>query len=164
MISGDDLEQLYLEARDDVYRYLIHLGLNPAQAQDTTQDVFLRLHRAVQAGDDIRQARAWVFRVAHNLGLNEKQRKGNQSVAIDAQANFPVTDPSPTVEEAALERERHRRLQDAMERLSPQQRQCLYLRAEGLRYAEIAQSLGIAVSTVAEFVSRATARLRKEVA
>jgi RNA polymerase sigma-70 factor (ECF subfamily) len=68
------------------------------------------------------------------------------------------------VEEAALEKERRQRLQRAIEGLSPQQRQCLYLRAEGLRYAEIAQSLGIAVSTVAEFVSRATARLRKEVA
>jgi RNA polymerase sigma-70 factor (ECF subfamily) len=164
MNSGSELEQLYVEARDDVYRYLINLGLNPAQAQDTTQDVFLRLHRACRAGEAIRQPRAWVFRVAHNLGINEKQRRGNQSVALDGQQGPPVTAAGPTVEEAALEKERRQRLQRAIEGLSPQQRQCLYLRAEGLRYAEIAQSLGIAVSTVAEFVSRATARLRKEVA
>jgi RNA polymerase sigma-70 factor (ECF subfamily) len=164
MNSGSELEQLYLEARDDVYRYLISLGLSPVQAQDTAQDVFLRLHRAFRAGEEIRQPRAWVFRVAHNLGINEKQRKGNQSVALDGQQGLPVTASGPTVEQAALDKERRLRLRQAMEGLSPQQRQCLYLRAEGLRYTEIAQSLGIAVSTVAEFVSRATARLRKEVA
>jgi RNA polymerase sigma-70 factor (ECF subfamily) len=55
------------------------------------------------------------------------------------------------------------RLRDGLEALSPQQRRCLYLRAEGLRYHEIAETLGVSLSTVAEYVSRGIARLRKAV-
>jgi len=45
--------------------------------------------------------------------------------------------------------------------LSPQQRSCLHLRAEGFRYREIAGILGINPSTVGEFLQRAVKRLRK---
>lgn len=49
----------------------------------------------------------------------------------------------------------------AVEGLSKQQRQCLHLRAEGFRYREIGEVLGIRISTVNEFVKRAVSRLRK---
>jgi RNA polymerase sigma-70 factor (ECF subfamily) len=62
-----------------------------------------------------------------------------------------------------IEREKMQRVQVAVKELSPQQRQCLYLRAEGLRYQEIADTLGVKVSTVAEFLKRAVTRLRKAV-
>jgi RNA polymerase sigma-70 factor, ECF subfamily len=52
-----------------------------------------------------------------------------------------------------------RRLTAALESLSPQQRNCLYLRSEGLRYREIAEVMGIGSSTVGEFLTRAIRRL-----
>jgi RNA polymerase sigma-70 factor (ECF subfamily) len=51
----------------------------------------------------------------------------------------------------------------ALESLSPQQRNCLYLRSEGLRYREIAEVIGISSSTVNEFLRRAIARLAEAV-
>jgi RNA polymerase sigma-70 factor (ECF subfamily) len=62
-----------------------------------------------------------------------------------------------------IEREKLLRMHRAVETLSPQQRQCLHLRAEGLRYREIADSIGVSVSTVSEFLERALVRLRKAV-
>ena len=47
--------------------------------------------------------------------------------------------------------------------LSPQQRQCLHLRAEGLVYREIAETMHISISSVREFLGRAIARLQKAV-
>ena len=54
-------------------------------------------------------------------------------------------------------------LRTAIENLSPQQRSCLHLRAEGFRYREIAGILGINPSTVGEFLQRAVKRLRKAI-
>jgi RNA polymerase sigma-70 factor (ECF subfamily) len=47
-----------------------------------------------------------------------------------------------------------------MDQLSPQQKVCIHLRAEGMRYREIAEVLGVSISTVEEFLARAIARLR----
>ena len=60
-----------------------------------------------------------------------------------------------------LERERMLRFHHAVEGLSEQQKRCLFLRMEGLRYPEIGATLGISASAVGEFLRRAMARLKK---
>src|SRR5215204_2124102 len=67
--------QLFEEARDDVYRYLLTLGLHPPRAQEAVQEVFLRLYATLKKGEDIENWRAWVFRVAHNYGLKVRERQ-----------------------------------------------------------------------------------------
>jgi RNA polymerase sigma-70 factor (ECF subfamily) len=53
------------------------------------------------------------------------------------------------------------RFHSAVKSLSEQQRRCLFLRVEGLRYPEIGSALGISASTVGEFLRRAMERLKK---
>ena len=160
MTQRERVTALYLEARDDVYRYLLTLGLGPGQAQDATQEVFLRLHQAVERGQAIDNMRAWVFRVAHNHGLTERSREDAFRPFDEAfEAALQAGDESP--ERRLLDRERLLRLHRAVATLSPQQRQCLFLRARGLRYQEIAGAIGVGVSTVGEFLRRATDRLKK---
>jgi len=60
-----------------------------------------------------------------------------------------------------MNRQRRSRVEQAIGSLSRQQRQCLFLRAEGLRYREIAEAIGISSSSVSEFLKRAVAKLRK---
>ena len=71
MTLQDQVAQLFEEARDDVFRYLLNLGLYPPQAQEATQEVFLRLYPALKKGEEIQNPRGWIFRVAHNLGLED---------------------------------------------------------------------------------------------
>ena len=59
------------------------------------------------------------------------------------------------------DRERMTRFHSAVNGLSEQQRRCLFLRMEGLRYPEIAATLGISASAVGEFLRRAMVRLKK---
>lgn len=54
----EQVGRLFEEAREDVYRYLLTLGLYPAQAQETAQEVFLRLYATLRKGEEIRNARA----------------------------------------------------------------------------------------------------------
>src|SRR5947208_14264882 len=74
----DQVSRLFEESRDDVYRYLLTLGLYPPQAQEAVQEVFLRLYTTMRNGENIQSPRAWVFRVAHNLGLKVRARQHSE--------------------------------------------------------------------------------------
>src|SRR6266581_8259554 len=74
----DQVTRLFEEARDDVYRYLLTLGLYPPQAQEAAQEVFLRLYVTLRKGEEIQNPRAWIFRVAHNLGLKIRARQHSE--------------------------------------------------------------------------------------
>jgi RNA polymerase sigma-70 factor (ECF subfamily) len=156
----DQVAQLFLETREDVYRYLLSLGLYPPQAQEGAQEVFLRLYATLRKGEKIQNPRAWIFRVAHNLGLKIRAQE-HTGAPFDANLESQIADSSLNPEQSLLEREQALRFHKAIERLSDQQRRCLFLRLEGLRYPEIASALGISASAVGEFLRRALARLKK---
>jgi RNA polymerase sigma-70 factor (ECF subfamily) len=160
MTLQDEVAQLFLEARDDVYRYLLSLGLFPPQAQEGAQEVFLRLYATLKKGEKIQNHRAWIFKVAHNYGLKVRGKQNFQA-PFDADLESQIAGAEMNPEESLLERERALRFHRAVQGLSEQQRHCLFLRLEGLRYPEIGSALGIGASTVGEFLRRAISRLKK---
>lgn len=157
-----DLEQAYRETRVAICSYLIYLGVPMAQAQEVTQEVYLRLYQTMRKGEQILNQRAWLFRVAHNLGLKVRSReKAFRAMTPDWERFTHVAVESP--EQSMLDKEKMRLVHAALDSLSPQQRNCLYLRSEGLRYREIANVIGVSPSTVNEFLRRAIARLAEAV-
>lgn len=156
----DQVSAAYEQHRHDVYRYLLLLGLRPAQAQETVQDCFLKMYSALRSGTDIRHPRAWVFTVAHNLAVNLKQSESG-TFALGAEGDLPAPVSERNPEQQAIEHQRMTRLRGALESLSEQQRHCLLLRAEGFRYREIADIIGVGTSTVGEFLRRAITRLKR---
>ena len=112
----DRVSQLFAEARDDVYRYLLTLGLHPPRAQEAVQEVFLRLYATLKKGEAIENPRGWVFRVAHNYGLKVRERQVSEEPidpALEARLSRPRGDP----ESELLERERMLRFHHAVEGL-----------------------------------------------
>ncbi len=158
----DRVERLFRESRDDVYYYAAGFGLAAHEAQDIAQDVFLQFYMALKRGETIENARGWIFRAAHNLAVNAARREKTRRLFATAQSASGAVSRDDAerrlIREQALEK-----LRQALGQLSPQQRLCLQLRSEGLRYAEIAQTIGVGTSTVGEFLSRALRRLRKAV-
>jgi RNA polymerase sigma-70 factor (ECF subfamily) len=103
--------------------------------------------------------------VARNLLIDEK-RKWNRRVSLqtDWQTQSRVegrADPALNPEERAAQRQRLDRLYASVEELTELQRECLSLRAEGLRYREIASILDLSLSTVSDAVHRAVLNLRR---
>jgi len=157
--------ELYDASRPSLYAYLCCLGMNSDQAEDIIQETFLRLVRHLLehgAGDSLR---GWVFRVAHNLSmdLHRSQRRWFYA-STDEPRTFvrERVDPAPNPEQNVILRERSKRLGNAVAQLTPKQRRCVLLRAEGLRYREIAAALGISVQRVGELVQRAITLLEGE--
>jgi RNA polymerase sigma-70 factor (ECF subfamily) len=158
------VSQTYEENRDAIYRYLVALGAKPSVAQDLTQELFLKLYSTIGKGKQIENVRAWMFTVASNLALNYLRSESYRPSLSGEDVRRWLetqTQPGPDPEKALLERERSVALQEAISALSPQQRVCLHLRAEGFRYREIAKILGVTVPTVAEFLRRAISKLRR---
>ncbi len=149
------------ELRAPVYRYLICSGLNPADAEEVTQDTFLRLQRHLNGSGSQANLRGWIFEVARNAARDRrKTARWRRTVALDAEAGF--ADPQASPEVQAIQEERMRLMRAAMEKLSEQQRECILLRMSGLRYREIAEVMGISVSSAGELAARASARLSEE--
>jgi RNA polymerase sigma-70 factor (ECF subfamily) len=63
-------------------------------------------------------------------------------------------DPAPSPEQQVLLEERMKRFEQKFAQLTPKQRQCVLLRAEGFRYREIALTLGVSVQRVGELMQR----------
>ena len=152
---------LYRELRKPLLRYLVCLGLTSDEAQDVVQDAFLALHRHLSAGGSQENIRGWLFRVAHNQARNRQNRYDrNVSAPTDPEAGGMRDEATP--EREVLEKEKFRRLAKAMRLLSATERDCLLLRANGLRYREIGEVLGIATSTVGDTVERAVKKLAEK--
>ena len=142
-------------------RYVAAFGLRSEEAEDIVQEVFLSLFHHLQRGRPRHHLKGWLFRVAHNLALRQRrtlQRRHAQR-SWDETAVALHADPSPNPESRLAEHERHERLASVFHALPERDRQCLSLRAEGLRYREIAGTLGISLGSVAKSLTRAISRL-----
>jgi len=152
---------LYRELRKPLLRYLVCLGLSGDEAQDVVQDAFLSLHRHLSAGGSKENIRSWLFRVAHNGARNRQNRYDRRfSAPIDPEMDSAVDEATP--ERAVLEKEKFLRLEMAMRQLPETERECLLLRAGGLRYRKIGEVLGMATSTVGDTVDRAIKKLAEK--
>jgi RNA polymerase sigma factor (sigma-70 family) len=156
--------KLFELLRDPVYRYLTLVLGNRSDAEDLTQEVFLRFYTCLAKGQAVENVRAWLFRVAQNLAV-DLLRKSHRMEPMQPEAWDQLAlqrlDPSPDAELQIMEQEQRRAFLVSLRKLSPQERHCLYLRSEGLSYNEIAEILGIAATTVPTFLSRGIKKLRK---
>jgi RNA polymerase sigma-70 factor (ECF subfamily) len=152
---------LYRELRKPLLRYLVCLGLSPDEAQDVVQDAFLTLHRHLAAGGSQQNIRGWLFRVAHNQARNRQNRYERRFAAPLEESIDAVLDES-NPEREVLDKEKFQRLQKAIRLLTDSERECILLRAGGLRYREIGEVLGIGTSTVADTVERAIRKLAEK--
>jgi RNA polymerase sigma-70 factor (ECF subfamily) len=155
---------LYDELRPLLYNNLIFLGFDPKEVDDTIQDAFLGLIHQLAAGREIEDMRAWIFRAAYSLSLNVRRRERKIALQGDEADAYARRQPAIGLnpEQEYLSQEQMRRYEAAVEHLTSQQRQCLLLRKEGLRYREIAMVLGIGVSRVPQLLERAVGRLMEE--
>ena len=154
---------LFDEFRGRLLRYAISLGIGPQDGEDVIQEVFLSLFRHLRLGKPRDNLRSWLFRVAHNLALRQRNSSQRQQAraASDALLAERHADSSANPEERLDEIQRQKRLLLVFNALPDRDRWCLSLRAEGLRYREIADVLGMSLGAVCNSLARSLARLAR---
>lgn len=159
------VQVLFQQLHLPVFRYLLRKTRNAGTAEDLTQETFLRLCHHLRHDRPLDNAKSWLLTVANNLAIDESRTARHQTdldesawKEIEESRSGTQADP----EEVVLQQERLNRLHAAVLKLTPLQRDCLHLRAEGLRYGEIAGLMNLSISTVVDAVRRATVKLARE--
>lgn len=155
----------FAQWRAPVYRYLVAVFGQPELAEEFTQEAFLQLYNALHSGQSITNIRAWIFRVAHNLAVNQlKQRQFIAPLDDEAWEELyrKLKDAAPGPEQRLLQQEKLQRLHAAIARLTQAERECLHLRSKGFRYREMAEILGLSTTTIAETLYRVIEKLARD--
>lgn len=155
--------RLFDEYRTRLLRYVLSIGLLVHDAEEIVQEVFLALFRHLQFGRPRDNLRGWIFRVAHNLAL--KARQAGQTRPDHAELDDLLAaghvDPAPSPEQQLAFSQRQQYLLAAFRALPLRDQYCLHLRAEGLRYREIAEVLEMSLGAVSISLTRSIARLER---
>jgi RNA polymerase sigma-70 factor (ECF subfamily) len=146
-----------------VRRYLSFLGVEAETGREIVQEMFLKLHQHLLNGGDQSNLRAWLYRVAHNLARNWQSsfRASKTDFLSDVTVTGDLPAPADSAEDKLLAAERTKRFREALGQLSSAQRECLALRAQGMKYREIAETLNLSVSTVGENIGRGLEKLKE---
>jgi RNA polymerase sigma-70 factor (ECF subfamily) len=172
--SGDEAASAELVAEHQ--RMVVQLAINLLgdrdEALDLSQEVFLRVFRTIHRFRGQSTLRTWIYRIAVNQAQNRhrfwRRRHRADQVSLDAHvaAHGDVLsgrDAGP--DRVFAQKELAGRLQRALDHLPFDQRTVIVLREiDGLKYEEIAFSLGVAVGTVKSRLTRARQALRQELA
>jgi RNA polymerase sigma-70 factor (ECF subfamily) len=161
----EEVVKLFDQLQDRLLRYLLSLGLPASDGEEIIQDVFLALFLHLQSGKPRHNLRAWIFRVAHNLALKQRNlsmRNRRNHLEYDANSTGnELVDHSPNPEDQFAGSERRVRLLGVWQALPEPDRRCLSLRAEGLTYREIAQVLDMSLGAVSLSLGRSLARFAR---
>ena len=158
-VKGGDraaFEELYGLYQKPLVNYLYRLCFNRTQAEDLLQETFLRIWKAAATYEPTAKVSTWVFRIAHNLFLNEAARR--REMALEGADNEMRADPASDLGR----REVQSAVKKAIEALPDGERECLLLSEyNGFKYAEISVILSIPVGTVKSRMFSAMQRLKE---
>jgi RNA polymerase sigma-70 factor (ECF subfamily) len=168
-------EQVRLESAYSAYygaiRGYVARLVGQAEAEDVTQETFVKALRSSSEVRDTDKLRPWLYRVATNVALDRLRspsRKQVSPLAFDearlvAEGDAAVQSPKPSVESEAIRTEMSACVRAVVDRLPSAQKAALVLSdCEGFTDAEIASVVGASVGSVKIRLHRARARLRKE--
>ena len=147
--------RLYSLTRDGVYALALSLLHDAHEAQDIAQDTFVKVWESAPAYRPQGSPMAWLLTVARNLART-RLRQGGRQVGLDEEAwnAIPAAAPDVSPEDRQL-------LQEALARLSPEERQIVLLHAAaGLKHRETAQLLELPLSTVLSKYHRGLKKLK----
>ena len=148
--------------RVPLLRYLLGFGLAVPDGEEVLQEVFLALFQHLRRGRSRQNLPGWLFRVAHNLASKRcGQTRRDFGTRVEVGIEEVALDPSPNPEDQLVTTQTRQRLLAVVQALPEQDRRCLFLRAEGLRYRELAETLGMSLGAVSLSLSRSLSRIAR---
>jgi RNA polymerase sigma-70 factor, ECF subfamily len=168
-LAGDEDGFRGLVARHEraVYNLVARMLRNPADAQDITQEAFIRAFRHLSTFDASHKFSNWILRIARNAAIDALRRRDPGLVPLeddsDGRASPADTVAAPRGDDGLRRLEQQdagRALDEALAHLRPEYRQVIVLRYhEDLGYEEIAEVAGLPIGTVKSFLHRARAEM-----
>jgi RNA polymerase sigma factor (sigma-70 family) len=172
-LAGDEkaYRELVERYQGQVYSLAMRMVRRAEDAEDLTQETFVRMFRALPRYDPERSFAAWLFTIASRLCIDHIRRRKVSAISLtqrerdtDEEYQIEVEDPGLKPDEVATHAEEERRTADLIARLPPHYRIVVILRhQQDLSYEEIAEALHMPLGTVKARIHRARALLKARI-
>jgi len=162
--TGDisSFEKLFYLLKDDVYNIAFRVLGNYQDAEDITQEAFVKIWLNLKNFKMESSIRTWVYRITVNLCYDFLKRRGRISLAEEPIENFKKLTSNENPLFLLTEKELREKIEEAFGMLSPDSRLILTLRElEGLPYSEIASILDCSVDAAKMKAHRARVEFKK---
>lgn len=155
-----------------VFSLIFRMVRNREQAEDLSQETFIKVLNALESYRPEFKFSSWVFKIANNAAIDQLRRRELDTLSLDGSphADTPelieatalqISDHTETALEEVENRELGGTIEAAIEKLRPEYRACILLRhVEGRAYEEIAEMLNLPLGTVKTYIHRARNELR----
>lgn len=167
MSSADPrFASIFQQYRAPIRRYVMGLVRSPEEAEDITQETFLRAYRKLSSLEDPARLSPWLYRIATNLSYDRLRRTARRprprTLGDGEEAVGELADPSaPRLDQLIDQREMSACVREYLEDLPDSYRAVILLHdLEGLSNPEIAEMLGISLTTAKIRLHRAREKLR----
>jgi RNA polymerase sigma-70 factor, ECF subfamily len=146
----------FLKFYDRIVWVLARLLGDRSRAEELADDVFLKLYRQPWLAGSDGNVGGWLYRTSTNLGIDALRARARRQRYEDAAARASLERAAPSDPlHDVLREEQCRRVRAVLSTLKPSHAQILVLRASGLSYRELAESLGVQRSSVGTMLIRA---------
>jgi RNA polymerase sigma-70 factor (ECF subfamily) len=154
-----------------MYHFALDMVGDPADAEDISQEVFLKVFRSFSTFKRTAKLSSWLYRIAYNAAIDHLRRKSTTPEAVrdevlDASLqdrgfgeSSAAQDPARVAEKNLLQA----RIEKALQKVSSQERAVFLMRHDNdLKLDEIAEIMKISIGSVKSYLFRCIRKLRKE--
>jgi RNA polymerase sigma-70 factor (ECF subfamily) len=164
--------ELVEQYKKRVYFLALDMTGNAVDAEDVSQEVFLKVHRSFGTFRKDAKLASWLYRITYNASIDHLRRREEAPRAVPeellsaqcaASADLMFSPPSPGPERAAEAELLQQTIARALEKVSPQEKAVFLLRHyDDLMLKEIAEVLDLSIGSVKSYLFRAVKKLQKE--
>jgi len=157
--NTEAFEKIYRAASTFVYTIALRITNNRDDAEDVTQEVFIKVYKNLGKFRFHSSFKTWIYRIAVNTAINTCREKAKEMGRSNEEIE-DITDmnqyPAQEIETAYDNKDNEKHISSLLKILNPDQRACIVLREiEGLNYKEIAEVLKVKINTVRSRLKRA---------
>ncbi len=158
-----DLDSLYRENREALFRFLVRLTGDESTAEDVMHEAFLRLANRPPARND--NLKAWLFTVAANVARDRiREHARHRRLLNDSPGRVPIGDSPLGPDRLAERAEVRQRVHRMLATLSEKERTVLLMREEGFTHREMAEAVNTTTKSIGTIVARALRKLARRFA
>ena len=171
IIKGEmnSFEELINKYEKMIYNLAYRIFNNYSDAEDITQEVFLKVYRNIQKCRGKESIKTWVYTIAYNTCIDEvRKRKGKINISLDMTLDsgdgdykFEFASKELTPENKLINKEEIKEIENAINKLKEEHKTLIFLRdIKGLTYNEISEIMDINIGTVKSKLNRARTNLK----
>ncbi|MEH7381255.1 RNA polymerase sigma factor [Bacillus sp. JJ1533] len=163
MSNGLDIESLYREFHLDIYRFSLYFSSNKQDAEDITQETFIKAIRNSHTLRDRARAKYWLLSIARHTAIDHLRKTKRKSILPELLEKMTNQEKKVSLDDHLLIKEQWQEIQNALLRIKPHYRSLLILRGiEEMTIRETAEILECTELKVRVDFYRAVKVLKKE--